>query len=435
MATQHHERGLKRLALHPLVIIASLFLGLAMGTYLPEFSLRFDFVGDVYLDLMKMVVLPFMVAAVIYSVQRVMREGESGSILLRVLLVFLVFSLVSAVTGALVMFVVQQLWSFSPHTLEILGNLVGVDSGAHNIEMTLSSPMTAASEPGVGSVLLSLIPSNIFAALTNGETLQVLVFSILLGLAIGHVPDSVAQAFTDTLHAVYQGCQMLMRWMSYFLPPVLLFMSAAQIAESGWEPILAMTQFLAAFAAGSFALIGFSALVIWQRSGSTLGTVLDALRDPFSLAVATRNSVICMPVMIQSLIDRIGLDQTRVELLVPLSVSLLRTGPILYYVCATLFVAQIYGMSLSATDFAILLAGSIIAGLASAGMTGIAVVTLTGIVCGYIGLPFEAAFILFLAIDPLVDILRTLVLVMTNMASVSLACERPALGEAQACPA
>ena len=132
-----------------------------------------------------------------------------------------------------------------------------------------------------------------------------------------------------------------------------------------------------------------------------------------------------MPIMIEGLVDRLGFARSRVELLVPLSVSLLRVGPVIYYVAATIFIAQLYGRILGPSEIAIVMAASILAGFASAGMTGLLTVSLVGLTCSYLGLPFEAAFILFLAVDPLCDMLRTLVLVIGNSAAVSLVCAKP----------
>jgi Na+/H+-dicarboxylate symporter len=73
----------------------------------------------------------------------------------------------------------------------------------------------------------------------------------------------------------------------------------------------------------------------------------------------------------------------------------------------------------------VVLAASILAGFASAGLTGLLTVSLVGLTCSYLGLPFEAAFILFLAVDPICDMLRTLVLVIGNNAAVALICPRP----------
>ena len=143
------------------------------------------------------------------------------------------------------------------------------------------------------------------------------------------------------------------------------------------------------------------------------------------MALATRSSAVCMPIMIESLVERLGFARSRVELMVPLTVSLLRIGPVVYYVCATIFIAQLYGRSLSAMEVGIVLAASVLAGFASAGMTGLVTVSLIGMTCTYLGLPFEAAFILFLAVDPICDMLRTLVLVIGNTAAVSVVCPRP----------
>jgi hypothetical protein len=165
--------------------------------------------------------------------------------------------------------------------------------------------------------------------------------------------------------------------------------------------------------------------IIWKRGNASLSETMNALKEPFVLAIATRSSVTCMPAMIEALVHRLGFAKAKVELLVPLSVSMLRVGPILYYACATLFIAQLSGRSLTASELALLLAASVMAGFASAGMTGLVTLSLTGLACGYLGLPFEAALILFLAVDPLCDILRTMVLVICNTAAVSMICPRP----------
>jgi Na+/H+-dicarboxylate symporter len=80
---------------------------------------------------------------------------------------------------------------------------------------------------------------------------------------------------------------------------------------------------------------------------------------------------------------------------------------------------------LTDTELGLVLMGSVLAGFASAGMSALVTVSLTGMACSYLGLPFEAAMILFLAIDPICDIFRTLVMVIGNGAAVALICPRP----------
>jgi Na+/H+-dicarboxylate symporter len=137
-----------------------------------------------------------------------------------------------------------------------------------------------------------------------------------------------------------------------------------------------------------------------------------------------------MPAMIASLTDGLGLSRSRVELLVPLGISLLRIGPVLYYVVATLFIAQLYGVALGPGQLALAAVAGVLAGFASSGMSGLVTISLTGLVCAYLGLPFEAALALFAAIDPLCDVLRTVVLVAGNIAFAAVASGAPAAGDA-----
>jgi Na+/H+-dicarboxylate symporter len=309
--------------------------------------------------------------------------------------------------------------------LQAFGLIVGSDSASSVTVMNLYGADVPAKTLTLADLLGSLVPTNIFAALASGDALKSLVFALLFGIAVGYVPERISVGLSQVLETVYCACQKLMHWLSLPLPLILFCMSASQMAKSGIEPLQAMTQFVLAFFAVAVLLLSLAVVVIWKRSNQPLSVTLEALRAPFALALATRNSAACMPSMIESLADKLGFARARVELLVPLAVSLLRVGPMVYYVCATLFIAQLYGRPLGVGEVATVLLVSVLAGFASAGMTGLVTVSLIGITCAYLGLPFEAAFILFLAIDPLCDMLRTLILVIGNSAAVSVICPRP----------
>lgn len=411
--------------LNPWVVVASLAGGFVLGTYLPAIGIKLGFVGDVYVDLLKMIALPFMVSAVIFSLQRLFREGGAGGLMTRVVVVFAGFSVAVAVLGAVTLLVMKPGSNLSMETIQTFGKIVGSDLNSSDTVMSLQGVDAPVKSVTFTEILVSLVPSNIFAALASGETLKALVFALLFGLAVGQVPSRVSDGLTQSLETIYHACQTLMRWLNYPLPIILFCLSAAQIAKTGLGPLQAMAQFVLAFFVASALALIIATLIIWKRSNATLPQTLNALRGPFALALATRSSATCMPIMIESLADRLGFARSRVELMVPLSVSLLRVGPVIYYVAATLFIAQLYGKALAPTDLMVVLAASILAGFASAGLTGLLTVSLVGLTCSYLGLPFEAAFILFLAVDPICDMLRTLVLVIGNNAAVALICPRP----------
>jgi Na+/H+-dicarboxylate symporter len=411
--------------LNPWVVIISLGAGVAFGMLAPPLATTLSFVGDIYVDLLKMITLPFMVSAVIFSLQRLFRDGGTASLLGRVALVFLAFSAFVAIAGAATLLLLRPGENLPASTMQTFGQIVGGDLSASDTAMSLRGTDEVKKTASFADMLVSLVPANIFTALANGDTLKTLVFALLFGLAVGHVPTRISDGLTQALETVYHACQTLMRWLSFPLPAVLFCMSAAQLGKTGIEPLRAMGAFVLAFLVVSTVLLAVACVIIWKRSNGTLGQTLNAMRGPFALALATRSSATCMPIMIESLVTRLGFARSRVELLVPLTVSLLRIGPVVYYVCATLFIAQIYGRSLSPVEIGIVLTSSVLAGFASAGMTGLVTVSLIGMTCTYLGLPFEAAFILFLAVDPVCDMLRTLVLVIGNTAAVAVVCPRP----------
>jgi len=413
------------LAVNPWMIFGSLALGVCVGLALPREAQRLAFIGDIYVDLLKMTTLPFMISAVIFSLQRLFRDGGTSRLLLRVVTVFIGASAIVSVIGAIVLIVMSPGSNLSSATMQTFGLMVGSDSSSNNTIMNLYGTDVPEKTLDFAGLLTSLVPTNIFAALANGDALKALVFALLFGLAVGRVPERISTGLSQALETVYHACQKLMHWLSYLLPTILFCMSAAQFGKSGVEPLHAMLQFVLAFFIASVALLLLAAIIIWKRSSGSFAAALDAMRAPFALALATRNSAACMPSMIESLVDGLGFARSRVELLVPLTISLLRVGPMVYYVCATLFIAQLYGHPLGVVEVCTVLLASVLAGFASAGMTGLVTVSLVGMTCAYLRLPFEAAFILFLAVDPLCDMLRTLILVIGNAAAVSVICPRP----------
>jgi Na+/H+-dicarboxylate symporter len=411
--------------LNPWVILACLGSGFLIGANFPTVGLELSFVGDLYVDLLKMIVLPFMISAIILSLQRLIQEGGTQRILGHIVLIFGVFSVGAVLMGMLAMSIARPGENLSDTLLLNLGNVVGSDRASTDTVISLYGTDAEHHVQSLSEAIINLIPSNIFEALANGEALKALIFAVIFGVALGSVPNRIAGGLSQALETVYKTCETLTRWLSYPLPLVVVCMSASKIAETGVEPLQAMAKFVLVFSVSSLLLLALALTIIWKRSNASLRETFDALRQPFALAIATSNSATCMPAMIESLAQRLGFARTKVVLLVPLGISLLRVGPMLYYACGAMFIAQLYGRNLSGPELGLLLMGSVLAGFASAGMSSLVTVSLMGMVCIPLGLPFEAVLILFLAIDPICDIFRTLVMMMGNAAAVTLICPRP----------
>ena len=416
---------IQRFSTNPWTVISCILLGALLGWALPAFSRNLSFVGLVYVDLMKMIVLPFMLSAVIFSLQKLLREGGAGSFLRRVMLVFVAFSVAVAIVAVVCVVIVRPGTNMSPATKAALGSIVGANVDSSNTDMALRKIEEPPKQLTVKDVFSSMIPSNIFASLANNETLKVLVFALLFGFAVGQVPGRHSEVLVQSLETVYHACQTLMRWVSLPVPLVLICMTASQIADTGLEPLRSMIGFVATFLLVSAILLTLSLFVLSRRSGRSFAVATDSMREAFSISVATNNSATCMPAMVDGLVDGLSFIRSRVELLVPLGVSLLRAGTVAYFVCGTMFVAALYDHKLSVVEVGIVVLISVLLGFASTGMAGILTISLIGTACNYLGLPFEAAFILFAAVDPLCAMARTAVTVIVSCAAVAVVCAKP----------
>ena len=419
----------KNLSMHPLTVLGCVLLGGLLGLNAPQFSKSLEVVGLVYVDLLKMIVLPFMISAVIFSLQKLFHDGGAARILRRVLFVFSVFSIVVAVLSAGFFSLTRPGNHLSEGATASLGKIVGSDAQTSNLDMLLRKADDIVKETTLADVLTSLIPSNIFASLASGDTLKALVFAMLFGFAVGQIPSGVSGGLHQTLETVYRACQTLTHWVNLPLPIVLISLSASQIADVGLEPLIAMSSFVVVFLLLAAALLLLSVMLLSRCASMPFSAVMKAMREPFALGVATNNSATCMPAMIEALTSMLGFAKARVELLVPLSVSFLKVGAVAYFVCATMFVADLYARQLSILDVSLVVLISILAGFASSGMAGVVTITLVGTVCRYLNLPFEAAFILFVAVDPLCAMARTAVTVVAGCAAVAVIAPDPVPAE------
>ena len=425
MQTLSVRAKLHRFSTNPLTVLACVMLGGLLGWAAPALSKNLSVVGLIYLDLLKMIVMPFMVSAVIFSLQRLFRDGGAGKILGKITMVFVVFSVVSALASAVGTLLMQPGGHMSIDSKAAMGKIIGesVDNG--NIDMALRGVEVQTTTNTLTTVISSLLPSNIFDSLAKGETLKALVFSLLFGFAVGQLHGRTSDSMSNALETVYQACQLLTRWVNIPVPLVLICMTASQVGNTGLDPLVIMMEFVVAFLVVSLALLAVSVLILRWRSGRSLAQVLDSMRETLTLGVATNSSANCMPAMVDGLVERLHFARTRVELLVPLSVSLLRIGAVAYFVCGTLFVAELYDRDLSAAEIGLVVLISALSGFASAGMAGILTISLIGTSCNYLGLPFEAAFILFVAVDPICAMVRTAVTVISSCAAVSMVCAKP----------
>lgn len=425
---------------HPLTILAGVVIGVLLGIFnvplsaklgVDSFARLIAVPGQLYLFYLQMTVIPIIITAIASSMGKLMRNKSSAGIIARFVAIFVVCVMFVTIAGMIVGMVGKPGAGMNENTRDVLSKLISSssnDSAGGALEVNLKSGKQInlpAKGPSLMLFFRDLIPSNIFYALSMGSTMAIVFFSIIFGVAIGILREESASLLINLLSAVFEAFQKIINWSLYLLPFGLVCLMAGQIAEIGIHIFMAMSKFIILYGIGTVVIFIIATVVMWMRSGiANPLRVLSFVFEPALLSFATRNSMAALPSAITCLGKKLGFNFTSVNLTLPLGMTLGRFGNIFYFALATFFVAQIYNMPLSAMHYLIIFIGVIFSGTATAGASGIVTLSAIGIVLAPLGLPVEAVLVIFMAIDTIIDPLRTFLIVYVNMAATSLVAQR-----------
>jgi proton glutamate symport protein len=411
--------AIARVLSNPWILLISLALGVYLGVAQRTIAGLLYPVADLYVELLKMVLIPFMISAIVISLSRLLTSHTMNRRIWPILILFMISTSGVAAFGVVSAIVLSPGANISDASRQTLGQLINSSPYAVDLELALDDPTTHVSDNSGDTVIGRVIPDNIFEALSVGDNLKILFFAIAFGVGLGSLHLTKGAGLFAPLISVYEICTKIIGWVNLLLPLALCAMIAKQVATVGVAQILAMLRFTVGFGAASIVICLLSIVAISISARKGIGETLRAMRQPTLVAIATRSSVACIPTSIDALVKGIGYDRTHVELMVPLGVTLFRYGPILYYAFSTVFVAQLYGAQTSLAIYVLMALGAVLTGLASAGTTGVLTISLLGVIFQPLGLPLEAALALLITIDPIIDIFRTMTIVLPNCAVAS----------------
>ena len=418
MITTSH---LKSFLISPWTILGSIIVGILCGVYAPDFSIGLDSIGSIYISLLKVVVLPFLLATILVGIIGLLQKEGSEALIRKIIIGFVGSMFLAAVIGVGTVLVTGT--DMTPQKKTEFGVLVNNKDTGTELNITLHEPMPQAAAVSAGKMAEKFIPENIFATLNNGESLKIVIFCLIFGVALGHLKTEGQRMLVEVLKSIQQASISIFKFLNYFLPVALLAMISAQVGKVGVGIFLTMFDFVFQQFVGGMLIIVASTIVIWKRSGLDLMTVIRETKETLIVAISSRSSLACIPYA-QDALHKLHFDKGGVELTVPLSFTVNRIGSIVYYAIATVFIANIYDAPLGFTGLIVVLFGSILAGLASAGTTGILTVATVAVVCDLLKLPSEAVLVLLIAVDPLMDMIRTASHVHGNVAVSAFVCDK-----------
>jgi Na+/H+-dicarboxylate symporter len=371
-------------------VLAGFVLGALAGwAFGPAAEVYFGPLGTLYVTLIKMIAVPLVFFAVVNAVSSLHGQKSVAALGGRTFLWFAATAALAVGVGLSVGLVLQP--------------------GVGVAGLTMAADYTVREVPTPVQVLLDVVPSNPFRALSEGKILQVIFFAGLLGFALvklGERSVGLRKLAAEASDAMIQ----VTRFVLEMTPLGTFGLIAGLVGAYGFEKLLPLGSFV-------FALyLACSLHIVVVYGGLLLAHGLNPLRffrgaaPGMQVAFVSSSSFASLPAAIRSVTHNLGVNKDYAAFAVPLGASIKMDGcGAIYPALTSLFVAQYFGLDLSLSQYFIILLASVLGSFGTAGVPGTAIVMVT-LVLSAAGLPLEGIGYL-VAIDRVLDMMRT----MTNV--------------------
>ncbi len=403
---------MRRLALHWQILIAlalAVVAGSLSGTDAAiagvPFVAVYGFIGDLFLNALKMLIVPLIASSIIMGLAGMGQEAV-GKLSVRTLLYYVTTSMIAILTGLLFVNLVR------PGVVQ--GQPFAMAIGAATQVPDLAARVGGRGAGDVVGIFLRMVPENVVAAAgDNRRMLAVIFFSLLFGYYMARI-DNPGGA---TLKAFWQGVlDVMMRitgLVMRFAPIGVFGLVAKVIASTGFAAFGPLLRF---FLTVLVALLihAFVTLPVLLRLGGVRRPFAHyrAMAPALLMAFSTSSSSATLPLTLECAEKRAGIPNRIAAFMLPLGATVNMDGTALYECVAAMFIAQAYGIHLS---FAIQFTVVLIALLTSIGVAGIPSASLVAItvILSAVGLPLDAVG-LILVVDRVLDMVRTAVNVLSD---------------------
>lgn len=397
-----------RLALHwqiliaiALAVLAGLLAGEQRGILGVTFYSVFDFIGRLFLNGLKMLIVPLIASSMIVGVAGIGSSGSLGRLGGRTLFFYALTSLTAILLGLAVINIVR------PGILDgqPAGQVMALETKGESVAALIGDRDAG----DIVEIFIRMVPENVFSAASdNGSILAIIFFSLLFGYFITRIGPLHGQMLVSFWKGVFEVMTLMTEWIMTLAPVGVFGLVAKVVAKAG----LAAAGPLALFAACVLATLAihlFVTLPLYIRVATGLRPwpLFPAMAPALLTAFSTASSSATVPVTLDCIENRAGVSNKISSFVIPLGATINMNGTALYECAAVLFIAQAYGVEMSLfTQFTVVF----LALMTSIGVAGIPAASLVAIaiILTAVGLPPEAIGVLFV-FDRILDMARTAV--------------------------
>jgi DAACS family dicarboxylate/amino acid:cation (Na+ or H+) symporter len=342
-------------------------------------------VGAIFIASLKMMVVPLVFVSLVVGVTSLGNLAALGRMSIKALVLYL-FTTAVAVTFAL-----------------SLATLVGPGEG-FDLESQAAS-FQGSEAPPLAEVFIDLVPSNPVQAMAQGNMLQIIVFSLLFGIAVtmsGERGRHVVNLFRDLDTVIMHMVEIIMRLAPYGVFALI----GKTFATQGLDLFVPLAVYMLTLTAALLIqALGTYPTLLKTLAGLDPLTFLRKMRDPATFAFSTASSGATIPVTLRTVEAKMGVKNSVASFTVPLGATINMDGTAMMQGVATVFIANVYGVDLTLTQYLMVILTATLASIGTAAVPGVGLIMLT-MVLEQVGLPVEG-IALILGVDRVLDMMRT----------------------------
>jgi proton glutamate symport protein len=374
-------------------ILISMLLGAEFGHDAPSIAIHFNLFSKIFLNLVKTIIAPLLFATLVVGIAGHSNLRQVGRMGWKSIVYFEIVSTVALIIG------------LAAINLSKAG--VGVIIPAEINQTGISTVKGQTFE----EIILHIFPENIAKAIYEGQVLQIVVFSILFGIAVAMLKEhhrSRMVRFTESLsETMFKFTNLVM----YFAPIAVFAAIAYSVGHMGLSILGNLIQLLATLYVALIVFLLLVLLPVALLAKIPIKNFIKAVSEPATIAFATTSSESALPIAMESM-EKFGVPRKIVAFVMPTGYSFNLDGTTLYLSLATIFVAQVAGIDLSFDKQLLIVFTLMLTSKGVAGVPRASLVILLGTAASF-GLPTWPIFII-LGIDELMDMARTAVNVIGN---------------------
>jgi Na+/H+-dicarboxylate symporter len=393
--TKTESKGIK---LHTQILIG-LILGALLGPLIGDVALWIKPIGDAFINLLIMIVVPLVMASLIVGTASLGNLKKLGRIGMKTVGYYLV------ATAIAVSFGLAAGKTFNPGA--------GMDEDVKARMLTDYAGVTeqqlerVSEKPSLSEFLVNIVPRNPFRAMVETNFLQIIFFALLFGISLTILPEERRKPVLNLLVSVNDAMIVLVKMVMRIAPIGVFALIAAVAAQFGYGVLLTLLKYVAVTIGTMIAFVVIVYPISLRMSGMSPTYFFKKYYEVALFAFSTSSSNATLPINIQVSEEDLGVSNDVASFVLPLGATINMNGTAIYQGVSTIFIAQVFGMTLGLQDLIIVVLTATLASIGAAGVPGIGMVTLT-IVLQQIGIPVEG-IALVVGVERILDMTRTAV--------------------------